>query len=380
MHQRHIFLAILLAFILWGALSLDVALGATNTSNKNTQIGSIATYRIKEAAEYIRPNYVTAKCYYSSDEIWYAGTAEQDKSWLLRANENGDVSGQWLLDGAFLNQFISGIARTETTLLLGLIDNVTIRGSVAICKNEAISFVDLGDAQIYNYSSTLNGGLAAQGLIFSKDGNSCAPITMIIDNQGDIVFSATGKSYLTATSAPYLTGSISYASDNAIYFLEVSGAESSDLSCTDICGNELWRVKVDDSISAHSMVLSDEKIYLFGYRSEYGKDYAVKTHRPIKTAIIQCFSQKGEVIWERTERQLTDFFSGDAADNICAASGKDESGKWYTYVFSDNGQNLRAVQQTMGNEYGLEPILCPNQCITVLGTSADFIIINRFQY
>ncbi|MEF9880320.1 MAG: hypothetical protein RR975_12975, partial [Clostridia bacterium] len=352
----------------------------TNTRNNNIQICSMDTYRIEETAEYIRSNYVTAKYYYSSDEIWYAGTAKQDKSWLLRTNENGDVSGQWLLDGAFLNQFISGIARTETTLLLGLIDNVTIRGSVAIYKNETISFVDLGDAQIYNYSNTLNGGLAAQGLIFSNDGNSCAPITMIIDNQGDIVFSATGESYITATSAPYLTKSMSCASDNAIYILEVSGAETADLSCMDVYGNELWHVKVDDNISVHSMMLSDAKIYLFGYRREYGKDYGVETHTPIKTAIIQCFSQKGEVIWERAERQLTDFFAGDAADNICAASGKDESGKWYTYIFSDKGLNLRAVQQSKENEYGLKPILCPDQRVTVLGTSADFIMISRFQY
>ena len=138
--------------------------------------------------------------YVSADEIYFSGTSAEGGPWIVKTNAQGEVLSQIKLhvdNGERIA--IRGMSKVPAGLLLGIIDFKTSLGSIGLLKNDGqVSYTDLGDAKYFSYVPIEN-GILAQGVLYDKINQTCAPQTILIDQDGHIIFKRTGEAYAIET-------------------------------------------------------------------------------------------------------------------------------------------------------------------------------------
>lgn len=362
-----------LIFLVIGALLLSqTALSETVTSYEVLE----PTYCLIDGADYIRENMLRATLYVSVDEIWFSGTSTEGGPWIVKANAQGEIISQHKLRvDAGERITIHGMNKTPNGLLLGIIDNKTTLGSVGLLKTDGqISYTDLGNAKIHSYVP-MQDGILAQGVLYDESKQTCAPQTIRIDQNGQIIFKRTGTSYDIGIDGGALTSSVCCASNNSIFVLEARGSSgtfhgSCELVCLDLFGQEKWRVTLDSNIVVYDMTAADDKVYIFGFWGEWDEEGLLLDQQ----ATIQCFSQDGACQWTQRFKFPAVYQRGDAGMGISVASSM-ENGIWYICVIGTDGTIQKMIKIDAQAQYINHPYIISDEMLVLLGMTEEQLMI-----
>ena len=235
---------ILLLLTMVAFLFPQIDLSETATSFEELE----QNYSIVSGADHIRENMLRATLYVSSDEIWFSGTSAEGGPWIIKTNAQGETLLQYQLQvDADEKITIHSISKTSNDLLLGIINNKTTLGRVGLLKADGqISYTDLGEAKNYAFAP-MQDGILAQGVLYDESNQTCAPQTIRVDQNGQVVFKRTGVSYDIGIDCGMLTSSACCASNRPVFVLEAREASDSfhgsyQMFCLDLLGQEKWNI------------------------------------------------------------------------------------------------------------------------------------------
>lgn len=362
-----------LFFLVIGALLLSqTALSETVTSYEVLE----PAYCLIDGSDYVRENELHATLYVSADEIYFSGTSDEGGPWIVKANAQGEIISQHRLcvdNGERITIRCMNIV--PNGLLLGIIDYKTTLGSVGLLKTDGqISYTDLGNAKIYSYAP-MQDGILAQGVLYDESKQTCAPQTIRIDQNGQIIFKRTGTSYDIGIDDGALTSSVCCASDNSVFVLEtrgISGAfhNSCELVCLNLFGQEKWKIALDPNIVVYDMTAADDKVYIFGSWMERDEEGIILEQR----AIVQCFSQDGACQWMQRFPLPAIYQRGDAGMGISVATSI-ENGMWYICVIDTDGTIQRMVKIDAQAQYINRPYIISDEILVLLGMTEEQLLI-----
>lgn len=321
---------------------------------------------------------LTATAYVSPDEIWFSGMHGDDGIWLIKANKSGEILWSKVFSSTNNKKFrINGIQKANNSLLLGIIDSKTSLGQVALLSDGAIKqTISIGSAKVFSYRSSPL-GLLAQGVVYDKTAESCAPQTTLIDMDGQIVFQYTGTPYATSIDQGALSSSICCASSEAIYIVEHRANYNQELICLDISGNEQWRIplKSDSTIAATSISAANKNIYISGLSHSFAHDGTPINHQ----AQVQCYSIQGEFYWEQSFDTPQCFLFSTALEDLCSFVGV-ENGYWYIATINSEGEICTNTYINAIDKFINAPYLISKNELLVLGRAKESLLLCHFSF
>ena len=368
MKMKIIFMVLVIGVLLLS----QTALSETSPSYEEIE----PTYYLIDGTDYVRENMLVVTLYVSTDEVYFSGTSAEGGPWIVKANTRGEIISQYKLRvGNGERITIHGMSRVSNGLLLGIIDNKTTLGSVALLKTDGqISYTDLGNAKIYSYVQ-MQDGILAQGVLYDESMQTCAPQTIRIDQDGQIVFKRTGTSYDIGIDGGALTSSVCCASNNSIFVLEARGSSgtfcgSCELVCLNLFGQEKWKIALDSNIVVYDMTAEDDKVYIIGFLGEWDEEGLLFNQQ----ATIQCFSQDGTCQWTQRFTLPAAYHCGDAGLGFIVASSL-ENGIWYICAIDTDGIIQRTVKIDAPVQYINHPYIISNEMLVLLGMTEEQLMI-----
>lgn len=334
------------------------------------------TCSLVHGSDHIRENMLRATLYVSSDEIWFSGTSAEGGPWIIKSNAQGETLLQYQLQvDADEKITIHSMSKTSNGLLLGIIDDKTTLGRVGLLKaNGQISYTNLGEAKIYAFAP-MQDGILVQGVLYDESNQTCAPQTIRVDQNGQVVFKRTGASYDIGIDCGMLTSSVCCASNRSIFVLEARGSSeafhgSYELFCLDLLGQEKWHVTLDSHFVVYDLTASDDTVYLFGFSGEWDEEGLLLDQQ----ATIQCFSQEGICQWTQQFVTPAIYQCGAAKTGISVATAM-EHGIWYICVLDTEGTIQKQVKIDAQDQYINRPYILSDDTIVILGMTEEHLVI-----
>lgn len=350
----------------------QIALSETATSFEELE----PTYSLVSGADHIRENMLRATLYVSSDEIWFSGTSAEGGPWIIKTNAQGETLLQYQLQvDADEKITIHSISKTSNGLLLGIIDNKTTLGRVGLLKADGqISYTDLGEAKIYAFAP-MQDGILAQGVLYDESNQTCAPQTIRVDQNGQVVFKRTGVSYDIGIDCGMLTSSACCASNRSVFVLEARGSSESfhgsyQLFCLDLLSQEKWNITLDSHFVVYDLSASDDSVYLFGFSGDWDENGLLANQQ----AMIQCFSQEGICQWTQQYDTPAIYQRGAAGTGISVATSM-ENGVWYICVLDTEGAIQKQFKIDAQDQYINRPYILSDDTIVILGMTEEYLVI-----
>lgn len=340
------------------------------------------TYFLINGADYVRENMLSTTLYVSADEIYFSGTSAEGGPWIVKTNAQGEVLSQIKLhvdNGEKIG--ICGMSKVPAGLLLGIIDFKTSLGSIGLLKNDGqVSYTDLGDARYFSYFPIEN-GILAQGTLYDKINQTLAPQTILIDQDGHIIFKRTGVAYDIETDRGLLGTSVCCALNDSIFVVESRGSSiggfggfkgPSELFCLNLFGQEKWNIPLDPNIVVENIRATDDKVYMFGFLGKWDEEGIILE----KQAVVQCYSQNGEYQWSQQFSSPEEYHFGDAGLGITVAASM-KNDVWYISVIGTDGAIRKMVKIDAPAQYINRPYIISDKMLVLLGmTNKQLVICN----
>ena len=336
-----------------------------------------------EENDTVRDNRLSASLYISNHEIWFSGTSPEGKPWLICTNDRGEILfAKTLEDAPGKHVYVGALSKVEDTLLLGIIDFETQLGTIGVMRDQRlddISYYPMGDAKITQMVSAKDGMLVL-GLSYDMSQNTVALSLSMVGCSGDILFQTTCKPYDIDRDKGALSTSPCYSFGDRHYVQENIGDESKmlahrELVCFDNKGSEIWRVALEENISALKVVADDENTYLLGIHGEITSDGLLVNQK----AMVQCYSSSGENMWSRIFDTPASFQYGDAGNGVCvAANSADEH--WYLCVLDTKGAILAMQTRKAEAQYINSIALDTKGMMVILGMTPERLFIQTIPY
>lgn len=334
------------------------------------------TYSLVYGTDHIRENMLQATLYVSSDEIWFSGTSLEGGPWLIKTNAQGETLSQYQLSVDNDERIsVRGLSQSSNGLLLGIIDNKTTLGRVGLLKPDGqISYTDLGEVKIYAFAP-MQDGILVQGVLYDESNQTCAPQTIRIDQDGQVVFKRTGAFYDLGIDCGMLTSSVCCASNRSVFVLEARGSSESfhgsyELFCLDLLGQEKWNITLDSHFVVYDLSASDDSVSLFGFSGDWDENGLLANQQ----AMIQCFSQEGVCQWTQQYDTPAIYQRGAAGTGISVAIAM-ENGIWYICVFGTEGTIQKQVKMDAHDQYINRPYILSDNTIAILGMTEEHLVI-----
>lgn len=228
----------------------------------------------------------------SDDEIYLCGLTA-DGSWLKKTNSKGEIISEWIFTKTVGRQpVIQCIAKTDSTLLVGLVDSYSQIAAVAILQGESI--------QYYYLPETMK--VSLEGMRSDKSGLSIVSYSDVDSIRRIYYFHVSpeeakggfqvGKSTCDDT---VIADSFAIAENDRVFLLrfsKIAGVVNNcnrELVVLDQEGQMLWQTLLPSDLVIRGISASENNVYMYGFQR-----CNLENH-----AYLICYGYDGELKWEK---------------------------------------------------------------------------------